>query len=86
VALDAQAVVLSAFQDARYFTDEIARRYARLAERAPLVAVLGRDLNAEPAPGVRGGVLEPDDPLCREWGIAVVSPHFCASLVAPGPR
>jgi DICT domain-containing protein len=33
-------------------------------------------------PGVRGGVLEPSDPLLGEWDIAVIGPHFAATLVA----
>ena len=37
---------------------------------------------AEPEPGVRGGDLAPEDPVCREWSVAVVGPHFAAALVA----
>ena len=36
----------------------------------------------EPAPGVRGAVLAPDDPLAGEWSVVVIGPHFAAALVA----
>jgi EAL domain-containing protein (putative c-di-GMP-specific phosphodiesterase class I) len=76
------AVVLATFQDARFFTPATRRRYHRLAQTAAFVAALGADMPAVPLPGVRGGVLAPDDPLRREWNVAVVGPHFAATLVA----
>jgi hypothetical protein len=36
----------------------------------------------EPADGVRGGRLHSEDPLAREWAVAVVSPHVAAALAA----
>ncbi len=76
------AVVVSTFQYARHFTPATARRYARLASGALFVGVLGQGLPPHPLPGVRGGSLEPGDPLLDEWDLAVVSPHFAAALVA----
>lgn len=80
--LGEEAVVVSAFQDARFFTPDTCRRYAELAEGAALVAALGVDLAAEPAPGVRGAPITADDPLGCEWDVAVLGPHFAAALVA----
>src|SRR5262249_59956021 len=76
------AVVISSVQEARYFTDETARRYATLAEDAALVAALGVGMDHEPAPGVRGVHLCPEEPLRREWNVTVLGPHFGAAFVA----
>jgi EAL domain-containing protein (putative c-di-GMP-specific phosphodiesterase class I) len=76
------AVVLAAFQHADYMTPATRRRYGHLARSAAYCAALGVDLPAAPAPGVHGTALRPDDPIVREWDVAVVSPHFAAALVA----
>ena len=88
-ALEAQAlelgdhaVVVAAFQDARHFTPATHARYHRLASRVAFVAALGEGVREEPAPGVRGARLEPGDPLCGEWSIAVLGPHYAGALVA----
>ena len=75
-------VVLAGMQHARFFTPATKRRYARLADIAAFVAVLGEQMPSTPLPGVRGGLLGPHDPLVGEWVIAVVGPHFAACLVA----
>jgi diguanylate cyclase (GGDEF)-like protein/PAS domain S-box-containing protein len=76
------AVILSAFQDAKHFTPRTIERYAMLARGASLVAALGIGLDSEPAPGVRGAHIEPDDPLTGEWSVIVIGPHFAGALVA----
>jgi EAL domain-containing protein (putative c-di-GMP-specific phosphodiesterase class I)/DICT domain-containing protein len=76
------AVVVAAFERAEHFTPATRRRYAELARTAAFVGVLGTGMPAVPEPGVRGGDLAPDDPVCREWSVAVVGPHFAAALVA----
>lgn len=76
------AVVLSTFQDARFLTPATRRRYAHLAGRAAFVGALGEGMPPEPLAGVRGGVLRAGDALAGEWDIAVVGPHFAATLVA----
>lgn len=81
-ALGKECVVVSAFQEACFFSQSTRRRYEELASRAALVAALGVGLPAEPAPGVRGAPIEPHDPLRGEWDIAVIGPHFAAALVA----
>ncbi len=77
----AAAVVLSTFQEARYFTPESAARYAELAENAALVAALGVGLSGEPRPGVRGVSLAAAERLRGEWNVTVVAPHFAAAFV-----
>jgi EAL domain-containing protein (putative c-di-GMP-specific phosphodiesterase class I) len=76
------AVVISSIQEARYFTEETARRYASLAEDAALVAALGVGMGHEPAPGVRGIHLSDDEALRGEWNVTVLGPHFGAAFVA----
>jgi len=76
------AVVLAAFEQARFFTPASAQRYAALANSTAFVVALGAGMPPEPAPGVRGADLQADDPVLGEWDIAVVGPHFAAALVA----
>jgi diguanylate cyclase (GGDEF)-like protein/PAS domain S-box-containing protein len=76
------AVILSAFQHARQFTPATVRRYETLSRSSSLVAAFGVGLGDEPARGVRGAHLDPDDPLAREWSVVVIGPHFAGALVA----
>lgn len=76
------AVVLTTFQEARYFTPGSAARYAELAENAALVAALGVGLPGEPRPGVRGVSLAAAERLRGEWNVTVVAPHFAAAFVS----
>ena len=75
-------VVLATFQDGKHLTSRTRARFARFAERSPLVAVLAVDIPGAPAPGVRGTALERRDPLAGEWDVIVVGPHFAGALVA----
>jgi diguanylate cyclase (GGDEF)-like protein len=75
------AVILSAFQDARHFTPATVARYEMLARSASLVAAFGVGLPEQPARGVRGAQLDPDDELAREWSVVVLGPHFAGALV-----
>ncbi len=75
-------VVLATFQDFTFFNASTQRRYTNLKKTAAFVGALGRGMPSEPMPGVRGGALEPGDPLLEEWDIAVVGPHYAATLVA----
>jgi len=76
------AVILSTFQEARYFTPTSAARYASLAEHAALVGALGVGLPECPAPGVRGVEIDRVDPLRGEWDVSVIAPHFAMAFVA----
>jgi EAL domain-containing protein (putative c-di-GMP-specific phosphodiesterase class I) len=80
--LGTAAVLLSAFQTAERFTPTTRRRYEGFARHASLVAALGVGIAPEPAPGVRGAALEPDDTLRDEWSVVVVGPHQAGALVA----
>lgn len=80
--LSPPGVVVSCFQLAEQFSSDTVRRYRRLASVSPLVVALGREMAHEPAPGVRGGDIAPDDPLVEQWAVAVVGPHYAAALVA----
>ncbi len=82
LTLDTPPLVLSAFQDAERMTPDTVRRYAELARRCHLVVALGSGMAAEPAPGVRGTILEQADPLCDEWTVVVVGPHYTGALIA----
>ncbi len=76
-----ECVVLSNLQHARHFTPRTASLYSELAEGAAFVGMVGAELPAAPAPGVRGGSYEPGDPLGLEWTVAVISPHFSAAML-----
>jgi EAL domain-containing protein (putative c-di-GMP-specific phosphodiesterase class I) len=77
-----EAVLLATFQDARFFTDRMRRRYERIAEQASLVGALGVGVPPNPGRGVRGAGLRPDDPLGGEWDVVVMGPHFAGAFVA----
>jgi EAL domain-containing protein (putative c-di-GMP-specific phosphodiesterase class I) len=81
-SLGSSAVVLSAFQEAEYFTAKTAARYSRLSQRAALAGALGVGLFEQPAPGVRGVAIEHADPLRGEWDVTVIAPHFAMAFVA----
>lgn len=80
--LELPPVVLSTFEDATLFTPGTRRRYARLAEQYAFVGALGEGMELEPAAGVRGADLAPDDPVRGEWDVVVVSDGFAAAVVA----
>ena len=91
VTQDPPPVVLGAFQSAERFTATTGVAYSTLARWCPLVAAFAEDLPVEPAPGVRGGTLAPDDSLRREWTVVVLGAHYAGALIArqvgvdPGP-
>ncbi|WP_249011923.1 EAL domain-containing protein [Conexibacter sp. DBS9H8] len=76
------AVLLSTFQEARYFPPSTRDRYASIAARVAFVGALGHGLDPEPAPGVRGSALTADDPLRQEWDVVVLGPHFAGAFLA----
>ena len=84
------AVILSTFQDARFFTPRTQTMYTALGRTTPFVAALGAGLPEDPAPGVRGLALGEEEPLRGEWDVVVLGAHFAAAFVArdllrPGP-
>ena len=82
VALGEPAVLLATFERARYLTPATVRRYADLARGATLVGVYGQQMPARPAHGLRGVDLDPSDPLCAEWDVLVLGPHFAGALLS----
>jgi hypothetical protein len=82
LTVEGEAVLLSTFQDARFFTDSMRRRYETFAKKASLVGALGVGLPQQPGEGVRGAGLRPDDPLGGEWDVVVIGPHFAGAFVA----
>lgn len=80
--LAGEVVVLAGFQDVAFFSDRTARRYRRLADQAALVGALGAGMPCRPGGKVRGADLTADDPLCGEWDVIVVAPHFAGAFVA----
>lgn len=75
-------VILSTFQSDDVLPAKVLRRYAALAGDGAYVAVLGPDVDADPAPGVRGVRIEPGSPLAEEWSTVLVGPHYAGALVA----
>ena len=75
-------IVAATFQRADNFTGATAERYRQIGERVGFVCVLGRGVPREPLPGVRGGDLLPGDPVCAEWDLVLLDPHFAVALLA----
>ncbi|WP_229673664.1 sensor domain-containing phosphodiesterase [Nakamurella endophytica] len=75
-------VILSALQSITHLTPGTRTRYERLAAAAPLVALFGADVPAQPAAGVRGVALADDDPLRREWTVIALGAQTAAALIA----
>jgi EAL domain-containing protein (putative c-di-GMP-specific phosphodiesterase class I) len=75
-------VLLSAYQTAEQFTAATARHYTQLAATCPIVGALAVGMPEEPAPGVRGAALDPDDPLVGEWTVVLVGAHYAAAFIA----
>jgi EAL domain-containing protein (putative c-di-GMP-specific phosphodiesterase class I) len=80
-AVDAP-MVFTALQRDEYFTDTTRDRYRKLGVSCPLVAVFGRDMPTDLGPGVRGVMLHSSDPLCSEWTVVVLGPHYAAAIIA----
>ncbi len=80
--LGEETVVLSTFQDVRFFTEETRKRYEQLGHHAALVGALGMGMPPGPALGVRGADLDRTDPLRGEWDVIVMSPSFAGAFVA----
>ncbi|GAA2533227.1 sensor domain-containing phosphodiesterase [Winogradskya humida] len=75
-------VLLAAFEHARYFRPSTVQDYTELAAKLPFIGVLGVDMPASPAPGVRGSALAVQDPLASEWTVVVLGGHTSAALIA----
>ncbi|WP_439380055.1 DICT sensory domain-containing protein [Amycolatopsis lexingtonensis] len=75
-------VVFALFQRLPYFERE-REVYAKIARRAAVTVVGMVDSGRPDLPhGVTPVLLRPDEPMAREWSVAVLSPTFGASVVA----
>src|SRR5689334_16051180 len=78
----ADTVVFALFQRLPYFDRERVL-YAKIARRAAVTVVGMVDSGLPDLPhGVTPVLLRPDEPMAREWSVAVLSPTFGASVVA----
>jgi EAL domain-containing protein (putative c-di-GMP-specific phosphodiesterase class I) len=75
-------LLLGAFGAGPGFGAVEAARWSEVAGTVALCGAVGPAISSEPAPGVRGRSLPAFDPAAREWGVAVVAPHFAAALSA----
>lgn len=67
-------LLIATFQTADRFAGATVDVYRELAARLPLMAVVAVGLAPEPAAGVRGMTIQPDDPLRDEWTICLLTP------------
>ena len=82
MTLGETCLIASTFQHKEHFTPATVRRYRELVAQDGFVCVLGEGLSQTPVQGLRGATLELDDPVCGEWDVVVLSPHFSAALLA----
>lgn len=75
-------LLLAAFEHSRFFSPATTERYVAMGRHLPFVGVLGINMPTTPAPGVRGGALDPQDPLASEWTVVVLGAHESAALMA----
>ena len=80
-SLGAGAIVLGAVGDAGRLSGRVRERFRALAPEAALVGMFGTGMTIDPAVGVHGTDVDPEDPLAREWCVVVLAPHFAAALV-----
>jgi DICT domain-containing protein/GGDEF domain-containing protein len=79
---DGPMVVFALFQRLPYFERE-REMYAKIARKAAVTVVGMVDSGRPDLPhGVTPVLLRPDEPMAREWSVAVLSPTFGASVVA----
>ncbi|WP_144122440.1 sensor domain-containing phosphodiesterase [Catellatospora sichuanensis] len=75
-------VLMASFQHVRNFDGHARQRYRRLAAECVFTAVFAQGVPALPTAGIRGGPLQPDDPLINEWTVVVLGAHFAGGLFA----
>ena len=80
-AIGESCLILATFQTAEAFAPA-ADRYCAMAEKNAFVAAFGRGIAPMPAPLVHGVDLVVDEPLCREWTVVVIGPHYAVVLAA----
>ena len=74
--------MISTFQSGDHLTPATLERYGRITRSVGFTCVLGADLARDAVPGALSVDLDADDPLCQEWDVVVMSPHFSGALIA----
>jgi hypothetical protein len=75
-------MVLTALQEARFFTGETRTRYERLAMRSPLVAIFGIDVADHLGSGIHGVRFDRGDSLQHEWIVLALGANIATALVS----
>lgn len=75
-------MVLTALQEARFFSGETRARYERLAVRSPLVAIFGRDVAADLGSGIHGVRFDRADLLQHQWIVLALGANISTALVS----
>jgi DICT domain-containing protein len=75
-------MLLSTVHETQSLTTVADRRYLRLAQSSPLVALFGRELAPDLGFGVRGIALGNTDPLCNEWTVLALGAQIAVALIA----
>jgi EAL domain-containing protein (putative c-di-GMP-specific phosphodiesterase class I) len=75
-------VLLTTFEDVRFFDARTRERYTKLSDQGMLTAVYGPGMPAHPAPNIRGCEVSRDDPLASEWTVIVVGNRFAGGVFA----
>jgi EAL domain-containing protein (putative c-di-GMP-specific phosphodiesterase class I) len=75
-------VLLTTFEDVRFFDPRTRERYTKLADQGMLTAVYGPGMPADPAPNIRGCAVSRDDPLAAEWTVIVVGNRLAGGVFA----
>jgi DICT domain-containing protein len=86
IAADYQPMVLTAFQQGKWYLQE-ADRYGEIAERSPQIVIMAApdagflEHPTSQRPNVAVVSLDPDDAVAQEWHLIIVSPHYTAMVL-----
>ena len=75
-------VLLTTFEDVRFFGTRTRERYAKRADQGMLTAVYGPGMPADPGPNIRGCTVSRDDPLAAEWTVMAIGNQFAGGVFA----
>lgn len=86
IAADYQPMVLTAFQQGKWYLQE-ADRYGEIAERSPQIVIMAAanagflEHPTSQRPNVAVVSLDPDDAVAQEWHLIIVSPDYTAMVL-----
>ncbi|MCW2539978.1 MAG: Phytochrome-like protein cph2 [Frankiales bacterium] len=75
------SVLLSSFQNRKFFTPQKAARYAELSRSNALTIVLADGIETQDEPRFHVGPLREGSRLGHEWVVIVINPHYAAAFV-----